>query len=541
MVRERIEEALHAALEAIGTSSAFSIEYPPEGTGADYATNAALAAAKALGKPPRETAQTLTERLGPVEGVEKIDVAGPGFINFVLAREAHTRAVEAARKDGWGDADIERGKRIMVEYTDPNPFKEFHIGHLMSNAIGESVARILEASGASVLRANYQGDVGPHVAKAVWAKMQEPALAWGEAYTFGSGEYEAHKEEIDAVNAKVYDRSDERINALYDAGREESLAHFEELYKTLGTKFDRYFFESETAPRGLALVRAHPEVFEESDGAVVYRGAHTRVFVTSRGLPTYEAKDLGLLALKGEAAKLDQSLTITANEQKDYFTVVLEAARRISEISGMANITTHVSHGMLRFASGKMSSRKGNVITGESFLNTLREEARGKMGSRELKDPGATADAVAVAAVKYAVLRQGSGKDIIFDPEQSLSLEGDSGPYLQYAHTRAASILRKAKEEGVSADASTPTAQAPYVEKLLIRFPDAVKRAAEEFEPHYVAQYLLELAGAFNSWYAAERVLRTPEARYKLALVEAVGNTLKRGLWLLGCKAPEEM
>ncbi len=144
------------------------------------------------------------------------------------------------------------------------------------------------------------------------------------------------------------------------------------------TKFDKYFFESDTAPKGLGLVKAHPEVFEESEGATVFHGEHTRVFITSRGLPTYEAKDLGLLQLKKETERVDESITVTANEQSDYFKVVLAAAKKNSRSRGHGRKTKHISHGMMRFKESKMSSRKGNVITGESLIKELTEAARNR-------------------------------------------------------------------------------------------------------------------------------------------------------------------
>ncbi len=490
----------------------------------DYSTNAALVS--------KTDADELAAKL-KIDGVERIEVAGK-FINFFLSREA-------LMPRGQEIPQLNAGKTILVEYTDPNPFKEFHIGHLMSNAIGESIARLFESTGAKVLRANYQGDVGPHVAKALWGKMQKPALSWGEAYAYGSQEYETHKDEIDALNKKVYDKSDQQINTLYTQGRAESLKRFEKLYQTLGTKFNFYFFESETGPKGFALVKAHPEVFEQSDGAVVFRGEHTRVFVTSLGLPTYEAKDLGLLELKKDKVHMDKSVTVTASEQNDYFKVVLAAARRIPEISDIAEKTKHVSHGMMRFARGKMSSRTGNVVTGESLLEDLTKAARGR-------------EDVAVGAIKYTVLKQGSGRDIIFDPERSLSLEGDSGPYLQYALVRARSLLRKAAEAEVEATRpqaegkawpsglERPPSGASLLERILIHFPDVVERAAKEMEPHYVATYLTELASAFNSWYAAERaIVDGTITSYTLNLVKVVERTLAEGLAVLGIPTPKEM
>ncbi len=548
MIREVIQAHVEGVAKKLGIDMPVILDFPAELAHGDYSTNIALTAAKALKLSPHEVAEKIVKEIGTIEGVTKIEIAGPGFINFHLAREAFVDVVKGI-DERWGRNDHVKGYKVMVEYTDPNPFKQFHIGHLMSNAIGESISRLVDFSGAEVKRANYQGDVGPHVAKAIWGIQKlsldaHHAADLGKAYAAGAEAYENDqkaKEEINIINAKVYDRPDTEINKIYDAGRSASLAHFEELYKVLGTKFDFYFFESETAPKGLAIVRAHPTVFEESDGAVVYKGEkvglHTRVFITSRGLPTYEAKDLGLAEMKAEQWPFDLSISITATEQSGYFSVMLAAMKEV--LPDIAKKIQHVSHGMMQLSGGKMSSRTGNVVTGESLIAEMRSQALGKMEGRELGDEKEKiADTVAVAAIKYSVLKQATGKNIIFDPEQSLSFEGDSGPYLQYAHTRALSVLAKAVEK---AEAKNPPEQVPEFERLLPRFPDIVFRAAKENEPHYVTTYLTQLAGAFNSWYAAEKIIGTEHEEYKLALTKAFAQTMKNGLWLLGIQAPERM
>jgi len=584
MIRESIEAAVKEALQSLQAGDvSFVVERPGDMAHGDYSTNAALAASKALKKNPREVAEQLKGFLeekfsknkssgflvklfggNSLPSVEKIEVAGAGFINFYLSREAIAQEVQRATKDVWGKNTLYGAKRVMVEYTQPNPFKPFHIGHLMSNTIGESITRLGEYAGAEVKRANYQGDVGPHVAKAIYILLKnnilQPTIEQiGAAYVEGNKLYEENEEikkEIDEINKKVYERSDEQINALYDWGRKISLERFEEIYKILGTKFDHYFFESETGPIGLKVVKKHPEVFEESEGATVFKGEqyglHTRVFVNKLGLPTYEAKELGLVEAKKAKGTFDLSLTITANETVDYFKVVRKAAELV--FPDMEGKMMARFHGLLRLTTGKMSSRLGNVITGESLLADLTEDAKEKMKDRNLPNTDEIAQQVAVGAIKYEVLKQGSGKDIIFDPEKSLSLEGDSGPYLQYAHTRALSLLKAAKEAGIRAeislsgaaghngDASESDISARSVlERTLLHFPDAVERAAKELEPHYVTTYITELASAFNSWYANERVIGGSNPRYGVLLAEAVEKTLAKGLYVLGMQAPEKM
>ena len=559
--------------------AAFVVEKPNDLSHGDYATNAALVAAKELGKSPKEVAEMLQKKLAsekvlgsPVSpeaargpdyflqqvsssAIERIEIAGPGFINFFLTQEAILKEVVKASNGDFAALPSDMaGQTVMVEYTQPNPFKEFHIGHLMSNTTGESIARILEAVGATVIRANYQGDVGPHVAKALYVLLQQgesaPSVqAISAAYVTGSKLYEedlAEKDAIDQLNKKIYQQygevTDQKLWDLYQYGRTITLQHFEELYRMLGTTFDFYFFESETSVPGLAVVLSHPEIFQESEGAMVFHGEdyglHTRVFVNRLGLPTYETKDLGLAELKKQKANFDLSITETAKEQDEYFKVVFQALEIVHpEWKGQF---THISHGMMRFAEGKMSSRRGNVITGESLLMDLKEAAEEKMEGRELQDHEKTAEEVAVGAIKYAVLKQGRGKDIIFDPEKSLSLEGDSGPYIQYAYTRAQSLLRAAKKAGVMGDTSN-VSEVGSLERTILHFGEVTARAATELEPHYITTYVTELSSLFNSWYANSRVIGGEHPQYGVLLTQAFACTMEKGLYLLGIPAPEEM
>lgn len=517
------------------------------------------------------------------EYIDRAEIAGR-FINFYLSQKffadilkeilaGETTAITDAGSgaDSFGKNKNLDGQKIILEYTDPNPFKQFHIGHLMSNSIGESLARLVSWTGATVTRANYQGDVGPHVAKDIWGMMKigkspadfasstlsEKTGFIGDAYVLGSDSYEDSPEakaEIDAINKKIYEKTDAEINELYDWGRKVSLEHFEELYNKLGTKFDYYFFESQTAQIGLFIVEEllQKGILEKSDGAVVFKGEqyglHTRVFVNSQSLPTYETKELGLSKMKFDREDFDQSIVITASEQTDYFNVVLKVLGFADHRA--ANRTKHVTHGMMRFAEGKMSSRKGNVITGESLISDVEKMVQEKVKDRELSDEekNAVAEQVAVAAIKYSILKQSPGRDIIFDFNKSLSFEGDSGPYLQYTHARACSILRKAAEQNIIAKISagsneSKTESVGDIEKLLSRFPAVVERAQKELAPQLVATFLINLASAFNSYYAENIIVdaEKSESSYRVALTGAVKNVLENGLWLLGIKAPERM
>lgn len=545
-MEDRIRTIVANALAQMGAPGAvFAVERPGDMKHGDYATSAALAVSKQLGKSPKEIAVALIPLLEDALGddAESVTVAGPGFVNIMLSRQAIARVVKEATQEDWGRGTANTGKRIMVEYTDPNPFKEMHIGHLMSNVIGESVARLTEFSGAQVMRANFQGDVGPHVAKALWALhkkgISDPGTAKeiGDAYTHGSRAYEESPEakvEIDAINIALYEKNDEALMELWRKGRDVSLAAFEDLYRILGTKFDYYFFESETAGIGLDIVKERTgSVFKESEGAVIYegekKGLHTLVFITSRGTPTYETKDIGLAFAKEEAWPSDHSVVLTAAEQIGHFKVFLAALEDIAP--SLAGKTLHVPHGFLRLTTGKMSSREGNVITAASLIKDVTEK------TLERNDDPLIAGQVALAAIKYSILRQSAGSDIIFDFDTSLSLEGDSGPYLQYAYVRAKKILSYAEGDGGHDE---PEEVYP-LERLLVHFPEIVARAERERAPHHVAQYLTELASSWNSFYANEQILGSPEERYKQRMARAFANTTKQGLRLLGIPVPERM
>jgi arginyl-tRNA synthetase len=408
----------------------------------------------------------------------------------------------------------------------------------MPNVVGSTIARILASNGAEIKEACYQGDVGMHVAKAVWGITQGFDIK--EAYAKGSKEFEESEEakkEIQGINKKIYDNSDTKINDIYDAGRKESLLYFDSIYKKLGTKFDYFFFESEVAPFGKKIVEENTgKIFEKGEGgAIIFKAEnfdkslHTRVFINSEGLPTYEAKELGLAKVKYEKYQYDKSVIITGNEINEYFNVLLCAMKQI--FPELTEKTLHLSHGMLRLPSGKMSSRTGDVITAESLIDMVKEK---------VKDD----ERVAIGAIKYMILRQSIGGNIIFDIDKSVSTEGDSGVYLQYSYARANSILEKAKENKIAKSNVLPEAwQTTELEKILYRFPEVVLRSGEECAPHYIVNYLTELARAYNSFYGNTQIIdgQDKASSYKVALSEAFSLVMKNGLNILGIPVLEKM
>jgi len=529
----------------------------PEPQFGDYSTNIALQLAGRLGKNPREVATAIAEALTTGETVAKVDVAGPGFINLWLSDQALLAAASRL------PAKPLEGKVIVAEYSDPNPFKVLHAGHLYTTIVGDSIARLVEAAGATVHRVNFGGDVGLHVAKNMWAIIQklggehpdglndiDPDLharaAWLSArYVEGNEAYEndeSAKAEIIELNKRLYqltaeEERDSDFARLYWKAREWSYDYFKLFYDELGVvQFEKYYPESVTTPTGIETVKKGLEdgVYQMSDGAVVFKGEdyglHTRVFINSEGLPTYEAKDVGLIMQKWRDYNFDQSIIITGNDIVEYMKVVQKSIEQFEP--ELVKRSVHLTHGNLKLAGGKkMSSRKGTVLLALDVLGAARQAQSTQ--HEEVNEP------VALGAVKYAFLSNRIGGDIVYDPETSVSLHGNSGPYLQYAHARACSILAKA-----TADQAEPTGLTDG-ERLLVQklaqSSEVIERAAEELMPHLVCNYLYELAQVFNRFYEQSRIIGDEREAERLALVQRYATTLADGLNLLGIEAPERL
>lgn len=538
-----------------------ALQRPDEQFG-DYATNVALQLSKELNKNPRDIATGLAAAIKEkdVGFIRDVSIAGPGFLNFTLADPVLAkRAMEVMPHDYLA------GKQVLVEFGDPNPLKTFHLGHLYTTIVGDTIARLLTKAGAQVERLSYHGDVGRHVAMAIWAIGQH--IDWdvsrlpeleaeeikigdqlltiktviGYLYAQGAAAFKndpAAAEEILAVNKSVYARDREDVNIIYEWGVKRSFVYFDLIFKELGITYQKRYLESQSAPIGTELVTANTgQVFEESDGAIVYKGEkdglHTRVFINSQGLPTYDAKDLGLAILKDQDfPHADKSIIITANEQTEYFKVMLAALNRIKP--ELAAKTEHIAHGFLSLTTGKMSSRTGNVFGAQSLMDETREQVNKAFPDSDVQQE------VYLAALKYTFLKHRIGGDIVFDVEESVSLDGNSGPYIQYAYARAKSILRKTGQEPASEVAGLETGERKLVRKME-EYEAVLDKATAERMPHHICMYLYELAQTFNSFYETNRVIGDPREGIRLAVVNGYANILKDGLDTLGIPAPDKM
>jgi arginyl-tRNA synthetase len=526
----------------------------------DYATNVAMQLAGRLRRSPREVADevvgALKEKLG--DQVADVTIAGPGFINIKLSDSA--LGEQAAAAPTMKPATY-KGQVVVTEYSDPNPFKILHAGHLYTSVVGYAIGSLLEAAGGEIHRVNFGGDVGLHVGKTMWAILKEfggehpeklaeipidERSAWmAKHYVTGNNAYdedEAAKAEIVELNKRVYQlhEADERetpFAQIYWTCREWSYEAFDAFYDRIGTPFEKYYPESMCAPIGIQTVRENtkPGIYEESDGAIVFKGEpyglHTRVFINSQGIPTYEAKDVGLIMLKKQDYNFDRSVVITDNGQEQYMAVVLKSIEQFAP--DLVKATSHLTHGVLKMKGGvKMSSRKGNILRAGDVLDAAAEANKQATGRDD--------EQAVLGAVKYAFLKQRIGPDIIYDPEESVSMEGNSGPYLQYAHARARSILVKSDKSPADKLADLEAGERSLARKIS-EYPEVVQKAVDELMPHHVCTYLYELAQAFNRFYEHNRVIGDDRETTRTKLVSLYADVLKDGLTILGIPAPERM
>jgi arginyl-tRNA synthetase len=556
---QEIQQALARTIKKVFDQNIAPELSRPDAQFGDFATNVAMQLAGRLGRKPREIAEELAVRLREelADSVREVSVAGPGFLNIWLSDQLLvSQATSALTKP-----DMYKDQTILVEYSDPNPLKPLHAGHLYTTLVGDTIARLIESAGAKTIRLNYGGDVGLHVGRSMWAIVKElggelpeklagiseaDRPSWlGARYVEGTAAYEddeVAKAEIIQTNKRVYqlheaNDHDSPFAQIYWTVRQWSYDYFNVLYRELQVHpFDRVIPESEVTPLGIKTVKEQlaKGVYSESEGAIVFKGEpyglHTRVFINSEGLPTYEAKDVGLLLTKWRDYHYDRSYYITASEQAQYFQVMFKSVEQFlpEATKGAYSMT----HGVVKMQGGvKMSSRKGNVVTALDILDAAREAgaATGTNPSEE----------TILAAVKYAFARSRIGGDIIYDPKESIALEGNSGPYLQYAHARARSILAKA------GDAERVITDLDDAERALTRkigeYAEVVRRSVTELLPHHICTYLYELAQEFNRFYEQSKVVGDPRQASRLKLVELYADTLKDGLVLLGITAPDRM
>ncbi len=531
--------------------------------------------ASILQKSPNEVAKELSEKVNSFLDINSITEEASsisGFLNFKDKR-IHSKSIvkEILQDQNFGKSNLGQDKQIMIEFGQPNTHKAFHIGHLKSAVSGLSMVKLHENLGYNVIKANYFGDVGMHVAKCTWGflhtevpenfdsmEAHERMKLIDNCYVKGSNAFKENKkaeEEIRHINKDIYLKVDNKETQTYKKLREYSILHQDAVWKTLGITYDRQYPESEVYEEGVKIVQKYSgKIFEESEGAIIYRGEkiglNNWVFLTKDGNPTYSAKDLALAYKKFEEyPDLFKGIVTTSVEQKDYFKAVIKVLELIdSKFTGRYE---HIPFGWMLRGGKKFSSRMGESVKGMDILNEIKNVARKKIdeiAEYDEDEKELISSAVAMAGLKFLVLSHEFHKDFSYDPEQFLSFDGFTGPYVLYSYARCKSILRKAEIEEAKVpgnlDAVLNSEPELYLLKKMDEYKETAFKAGTEITPHIICTYLFELAESFNRFYSECRVIEAEteqDRQARLALTQATSIVLKNGLNLLGIETVERM
>ncbi len=520
--------------------------------------------AKQMKKSPAEVAKEIGEKITLRGMVEKVSAAGP-YLNFFLAKEKFnslTLDKILKEKEKYGNGKSGKGKRVMVEFSNANTHKEYHVGHLRNLCYGDAVSRLLGASGWKAIPVSYINDFGIHVAKTLWAyekfykKEKIPAnkgYFLGQIYARSTGEIEKDpkaKEEVGAIMEKIESRRGPEYR-LWEKTRKWSIEQFGKIYKQLDIKFDKIFYESEVIDDGRKMVEElrQSNFLVKSQGALIADlekyGLGVLLFLRSDGTALYPVADIPLAIKKVKKYKLDKSIYIVDVRQSLYFKQLF----KILELLGYKQEMAHLGYEFVKLPSGMMSSRTGNVVTYENLWAEALGRAVRETGKRHAdwskKQIEEVAKKIVVGAMKFEMVKVGKEQTITFDIDRALSFEGFTAAYLQYTHARICSILKKV---------GTGKIDSAHLDKLkekweynlsfaLAKFPETLEKSAAAYNPAVLADYLYELAKVFSDFYRDVRVLGADRETVgaRLALINAVKIVLAKGLKILGIVAPDKM
>lgn len=566
MLKQEIKEKLKSVLKDLGVATDhIMVDYPVDAKHGDYASNVALIAAKKAGKNPRELAEAITVKIKESGMFEKVEVAGPGFINFWVKEEELINEISENVIQQIG-----KGKKVIVEYSSPNIAKPFTIGHLRSTIIGDAIANIMEAVGYTVFRDNHLGDWGTQFGKQIYAiktwgneeeldKSDRPVKVLVDLYVKFHNEAEKNPQLEDLAREwfKKLEDGDSEARRLWEKCIEWSWREFDEIYKQLQVSF------TENGGRG------YGEAFFEDKMDIVVdelqekqllkegkEGAKIVVFPEETKLPTlmiikkdgatlYATRDLATDRFRLFEHEVYGRDVLIINEVGAEQALYFQQLYKVEEMLGWVTPgqRVHVKHGLYRFKEGKMSTRKGNVILLEDVLTEAVTRAQKLSKDKDI----AIAKQVAMGALKWNDLKRDSKQDISFDWDEILNMQGNSGPYIQYTYARTQSVLTKAKSEKRKAKKLAEGVRLQTEERdvlrLITRFPEVVEEAATRYSPHVLCTFLFDLAQAFNLFYQKYRILKAEDAErdLRLDLTAKTGDVLKQGLNLLGITSPERM
>lgn len=581
-VKKLLMESVKNAAKSVANLDleSVSLEKPENPDFGDYSTNVAMVAAKTLRIEPFGLAKKLTEELSGYDLIfkhdtltypifSKIQAVKPGFINFSLSNDFLTFNMLAAEDAGekYGSSQIGKNKKVLIEFSQPNPNKPMHIGHARNNFLGSSLCEIFKFAGYEVIRTNYMNDWGTHICKSMlmyqkYGKGQSPDKKpdhfVGDFYVKYEQEVEENPElekELSGLFIKL-EAGDPETVELWKTIVGWAYKGWEQTYQDENVVFDVWMYQSNYTKIGKEIVQIALErgiAEKDETGAVIARlqkyGIPDKVLLRKDGTSVYVTQDTQLAKDNFEEYEFDKRLYVVDNRQSDYFKQLF----KIMELLGFkwADRLHHIGYGVVSLPEGSMSSRTGLVVNADDVFSKIIELEKEEIaaGIKGVVSVEETAKRVALAAFRYAMLKVDSQQDIVFRYNQITKFDGNTGPYLMYTYARSRSVLEKAGREESTPDFQTvKSVELNVKERNVLRkiqeFPEVVAQAANTFSPHLVANYLYDLAQSFNSFYGEIPILDTKNEDtkvFRLSLTESTGQVLKNGLKLLGIEVVEKM
>ena len=543
---------------------------------------------KAAKKSPEQTAQEIGEYLvANCAAVEKFNVV-KGFLNLSIGDGAWLQLLEAIDKDErFGMKPVtDESPLVMIEYSSPNTNKPLHLGHVRNNLLGWSLAQIMEANGNKVVKTNIVNDRGIHICKSMlaWLKYgngETPETSGkkgdhliGDYYVAFDKHYREEVKELvaqgmDEEKAKQeaplikeahemlvkWEQNDPEVRALWEKMNNWVYAGFDETYKKMGVSFDKIYYESQTYLKGKAKVEEGlaKGLFERHDDNSVWadltnEGLDQKLLLRSDGTSVYMTQDIGTAEMRFKDYPIDKMIYVVGNEQNYHFQVLSILLDRLGFKWGKE--LTHFSYGMVELPNGKMKSREGTVVDADDLMALMVEDAYktsmelGKFDDMTEEERREIARVVGMGALKYFILKVDARKNMLFNPEESIDFNGNTGPFIQYTYARIRSILRKAA--GISTTISTTSLADKEVELIqkMNEFGAAVEQAGKDYSPSGIANYCYELTKVFNQFYHDYSILNEADEQKKavrLMLAQNVAKIIKNGMALLGIEVPERM
>lgn len=544
---------------------------PPDSEMGDYAFPCFK-----LGKDSKKEAEKLKKKIKLPKWLSRVENVGPYlnfFINQVVLAEETLKKVKKEKKE-YGSG--KEKKKIVVEFCGPNTNKPLHLGHVRNMALGHSVCQVLSCLGNKLRPVNIVNDRGIHICQSMlayqkWGKNKKPNKKGdhfvGDYYVLFSkkadGDLKAEAQEL----LLKWESKDPKVMALWKKMNSWVLDGFKETYQRFGIKFEKEYFESAYYEKGKELVEeglrknvfrtvseAKPVKFGETtytSGTVAETSSGPKFVLRGDETSIYVTQDMYLADLRYNDFKFDQMVYVVASEQNLHFKQLFEILEKLGR--KYAKNLYHLSYGLVHLPSGRMKSREGTVVDADDIMDEVvslaEKEVKKRHKSLTAKETKKRAEMIGLGAIKFFMLKIDANRDMVFNPEESLSFEGETGPYVQYTHARACSILRKAKSEQkmsvsdkVKFEILNLSEDSTLI-RLLYQFPEVLLKVGQTYKPHHLAQYLISLSQAFNEFYHKCPVIceRDQDMKARLLLVDSVRQVLENGLGLLGIKAPEEM